>query len=73
MFVLLASASQNEKWDEQDTLFFPFEKFYFSKGSLRCFLKSIKNAAMDMKISCGIRVATGLAGCLVLEKKIVCL
>lgn len=29
----------------------------------------IKNIAMDMKISCVIRVATGLAGCLVLEKK----
>lgn len=67
-------ASDSQKWDEQDRLL-PFEsKFSFSKGSLRWFIfHAIKNAAMDVKIPRGIRVATGLAGCLVLENKIVCL
>lgn len=52
--------------------------FFLLRGSL--FFKwkpkvtyGIKNVAMNIKISCGIRVATGLAGCLILEDKIVSL
>lgn len=37
------------------------------------FSYGIKNGAMDIKIPRGIRVATGLAGCLILENKIVSL
>lgn len=56
------------------TLFFLLRgSFIFQTEAWGQLSYGIKNVAMDIKISCGIRVPTGLAGCFILKNKIVSL
>lgn len=66
---LLASASQKWKLGWARRFFLLRGSIIFLKEAWNVFFYAFKNAAMDIKISCGIRVATGLVGCLILGKQ----
>lgn len=71
---LLASASQKWKvgWARHASSF--WEEDLLFKGTMRCFcFYAVTNAAIDVRVSCGIRVATGLSGCLIMENETVSL
>lgn len=56
------------------TRFFLLRGGFTFQRNMRCFcFYAVTNAAIDVRISCGIRVATGLAGCLIMENEIVSL
>lgn len=71
---LFTSVSQKWKvrWARHSSSFWDLS-FIFQMEAWGQLSYGIKNVAMDIKISCGTRVATGLADCLILENKIVSL